>query len=80
MAACGKLSVPVHYNRYIYHQSAAEFGEELELIRGDGRFESLIVYEAASYLTADERSGVRIVNEPFVEAIKEKAAEWSKVR
>lgn len=77
IAACNRFAVPLHYNRYIYYQSAEQFGEELELIRGDGRFESLIVYEAASYLTADEELGVRIVKEPFVEVIQDKARQWA---
>ncbi len=52
---CRRRSIPLHYNRYTFapRVSAAQYVDDLERIRRDGRFASFLVYESANFLLPD---------------------------
>jgi hypothetical protein len=69
MDMCKKHGVPINYNRYI-SGTPENYSAEYELIRGDGRFRSFIVYEAAALMRSDENGGIKILQPEMCEAIK----------
>ena len=71
IAECQKRHIPMHYNRYL-SRPPAQYVQELEQIYKDGRFETFIVYETASFMTPDDHGGVTTFGGWF-EAIRDKA-------
>ena len=63
----------MHYNRYLT-KPPSRYVEELEQVYRDGRFESFIVYETASFLRPDGEGGLAPFGGWF-EAIRDKARE-----